>query len=34
MEKRFAMELKNPGIADVAVRQDGKIMASGGWDGR
>ena len=28
------MELKNAGVADVAVRPDGKIMASGGWDGR
>ena len=34
MEKRFGVDLKNPGVADVAVRRDGKIMASGGWDGR
>ena len=32
--KRFGVELKNPGVADVAVRGDCKIMASGGWDGR
>ena len=34
MEKRFSVELKNSGVADVAVRADSKIMASGGWDGR
>ena len=28
------MELKNAGVADVAIRSDNKIMASGGWDGR
>ena len=28
------MGLKNEGVADVSVRQDGKIMVSGGWDGR
>lgn len=28
------MGLRNAGVADVSVRQDGKIMASGGWDGR
>ena len=28
------MELKNAGVADVSVRQDSKIIASGGCDGR
>ena len=28
------MELKNAGVADVAIRNDCKIFASGGWDGR
>ena len=28
------MELKNAGVADVAIRSDDKIFASGGWDGR
>ena len=28
------MELKNAGVADVAIRNDSKIFASGGWDGR
>lgn len=28
------MELKNAGVADVGIRQDSKIIASGGWDGR
>lgn len=34
LEKRYSVELKNAGVADVSVRQDSKIIASGGWDGR
>lgn len=34
LEKKYSVELKSSGVADVSVRQDGKIMASGGWDGR
>ena len=34
LEKRYSVELRNAGVADVSVRQDGKIMSSGGWDGR
>ena len=34
IEKKFSVELRNSGVADMAVRGDGKIMASGGWDGR
>ena len=28
------MELKNPGIGSVAIRDDGRIFCTGGWDGR
>lgn len=34
MEKKYSVELKNVGVADVAIRNDCKIFASGGWDGR
>jgi len=28
------VELKRAGIADVKIRNDGKIVTTGGWDGR
>ena len=28
------IHLKNPGISDIAIRQDQRIFATGGWDGR
>ena len=34
MQKCYSVELRNAGVADVAVRQDSRIMVSGGWDGR
>ena len=34
LEKKYSIELKNAGVADVAIRNDSKIFASGGWDGR
>ena len=34
LEKKYSLELKNAGVADVAIRNDQKIFASGGWDGR
>lgn len=27
-------EIPEPGIQDIAIRQDGKIFAAGGWDGK
>jgi len=32
--QRRAIEVRKEGIGDVAVRPDGKIVASAGWDGR
>ncbi|XP_069071400.1 guanine nucleotide-binding protein subunit beta-like protein 1 isoform X2 [Pleurodeles waltl] len=29
-----SLTLTNPGVADVAIRQDGRILATGGWDHR
>lgn len=29
-----AVELRKQGVADVALRQDGKLLASAGWDGK
>ena len=34
LEKKYSVEVKNAGVADVAIRTDCKIFASGGWDGR
>ena len=34
LERKYSVELRNAGLADVAIRSDNKIMASGGWDGR
>ena len=34
MEKTSAITVKNPGISDLAVRMDERILATGGWDGR
>jgi len=34
LENKYKVKLKNPGIADIAVRGDSKIVATGGWDGR
>lgn len=34
VEKDFQVQIKNPGISDVAVRCDQKVFATGGWDGR
>ena len=34
LRKKYSVELKNAGVGDVSVRQDSKIMASAGWDGR
>lgn len=31
---RHAIELKRQGIADLAVRPDGKLLVTAGWDGR
>ncbi len=32
LTQRASLQLKSPGIAAVAVRQDGRIAASAGWD--
>ena len=32
--KKYSVAVKNDGISSAAIRRDGKIMASGGWDGR
>lgn len=34
LEKHYSIHLRNSGVADVQVRHDHKIIASGGWDGR
>lgn len=34
LQKQYTVELRNPGVSSVKVRQDSRIMASGGWDGR
>lgn len=34
LQKQYSVELRNPGVSCVRVRQDSRIMASGGWDGR
>lgn len=34
LEKKYSIDLKNAGVADVAIRSDCKIFATGGWDGR
>ena len=34
LEKKYSVPLRNAGVADVSVRQDSRIMVSGGWDGR
>lgn len=34
LEKKYSVEVRNAGVADVAIRTDSKIFASGGWDGR
>ena len=34
LERKYSVELRNASLADVAIRSDNKIMASGGWDGR
>ena len=32
--QKYSVSIKNSGVSSVAIRLDGKIMASGGWDGR
>ena len=34
LENKYSVDIKNAGIADIAIRNDCKIFASGGWDGR
>ena len=34
LEKKYSVDLTNAGVADLAIRTDCKIFASGGWDGR
>ncbi|XP_064392367.1 guanine nucleotide-binding protein subunit beta-like protein 1 [Halichondria panicea] len=34
IQKKFSVEIKNPGVASLAVRNGGKIFCTGGWDGR
>ncbi|XP_003385188.1 PREDICTED: guanine nucleotide-binding protein subunit beta-like protein 1 [Amphimedon queenslandica] len=34
VEKKYSTEIRNSGVASVAIRGDGRIMASGGWDYR
>lgn len=34
LENKYSVDIKNAGVADIAIRNDCKIFASGGWDGR
>lgn len=34
IEVKRTLQLKQPGVGGLAIRQDGKILASAGWDGR
>ena len=34
LTKAYSVAVKNSGIASVKIREDGRIMACGGWDGR
>lgn len=34
LEKSFETQIKNPGLSDIDVRCDQKLLATGGWDGR
>lgn len=34
LEKSYSMPLRNSGVSTVKIRHDGRILASGGWDGR
>ncbi len=34
LKRLFTVEIKNPGVAAVSVRNDSKIFCTGGWDGR
>jgi WD40 repeat protein len=34
LQKSATMPLKNPGVAAVAIRQDSRVLATAGWDGK
>lgn len=34
IDKKIEISVKNPGIDAVRIRKDGKVFATGGWDGR